>query len=136
MRIKEDKSLQKYHKAYQMSKVSKCVGFCGSVTFFLICFFQQILLFLNRSRIMESLHKWSKEFKCDTLYCCYLHRLVEIGPIFFFFLLKLFLTLMIYLFFLDDLRTMGFLMGNAGSLFEHRFFLTNFISSLFFSLFR
>ncbi|CAB4434974.1 unnamed protein product [Rhizophagus irregularis] len=29
----------------------------------------------NRSRIMESLHKWSKQFKCDTLYCCYLHRL-------------------------------------------------------------
>ncbi|PKC53161.1 hypothetical protein RhiirA1_479553 [Rhizophagus irregularis] len=42
---------------------------------------------------MESLHEWSKQFKCDTLYCCYLHILVEI----------------------DDLRTMGFLMGNARS---------------------
>ncbi|CAB4444528.1 unnamed protein product [Rhizophagus irregularis] len=41
-------------------------------------------------------HKWSKQFKCDTLHCCYLHRLTA-G------------------------ERVGFLMGMP-SLFEHGFF--------------
>ncbi|CAB4474182.1 unnamed protein product [Rhizophagus irregularis] len=39
------------------------------------CAFKKINHSKNRFRIMESLHEWSKQFKCDTLYCCYLHIL-------------------------------------------------------------